>query len=127
MRTPAQLESACTALEQHLQQLTAALIDHDPQALLSASAALQRRTIEFSQLLKQARADALGNPLLQSRIVALASGLSSRRELLIRQSMLVERALNAVVPATCKPTYATMAGPYGSARTSSGTIKALTG
>lgn len=127
MRTPAQLESACTALEQHLQQISAALIDQDPQVLLSASAALQSRTIEFSQLLTQARPEVLGNPALQSRIVALANALSSRRELLIRQSVLVERALNAVVPATCKTTYATTAGPYGTARTSSGTIKPLSG
>lgn len=125
MTTPTLLESACSALERQFEQLSVALVRNEPLEVLNASSTLQKGAVVFFQALQQLPAAALKQPGVPARIAALAQGLSSHREILVRQSVMVERGLNALVPATCKPTYATQVGPYGSPGTSCGTFKVL--
>lgn len=125
MTTPTPLESACSVLEQQFEQISLALIRNDPAEVLNASSTLQKSAVVFFQAVRQLPAAELKRPGVSERIAALAYGLSSQRETMVRQSVLVERALNALVPATCKPTYAIQVGPYGSPGTSRGMFKVL--
>lgn len=119
------LQSALASIERDLHGMSEALISGDPQALASASGALRQGAIDFSQLLQRLSPAQRQSKLLQARLKKIASDLAIRRESLIRRTVLVERALNAVVPATRSTTYAKTAGPYGAPGKSSGSFKYL--
>jgi predicted transcriptional regulator len=93
--------------------------------LATASAALRQGAIDLSVLLQRVTPIDLKNKSLKSRLNRLAAGMVSQRESLIRRAVLVERALNAIVPATRTGTYAQAAGPYGSAGKQTGAFKYL--
>ena len=119
------LENALSQAEKTLTEVSAALVSGEPSAVLSASAALKLATLDCAQLMQRLTPEDLKNPTLKLRLKIIAAGLAVRRESLIRRSVLVERALNAVVPATRNTTYAAAAGPYGTAAKSSGSFRYL--
>ena len=125
MLFPAHIEEALTGVEFGFNKVSAALVSGEPLALTSASAALRQAAIDFSQLLQGLTPVDLKNKDLKLRLKRLADGMSARRESLIRRTVLVERALNAIVPATHGASYAQAAGPYGRPGKQTGAFKYL--
>lgn len=119
------IAEALTEVEHHFEDVSAALVSGEPMALAAASAALQQAAIGFSGLLQRLTPVDLKNRDLNLRLKSLADGMATRRETLIRRTVLVERALNAIVPATQNATYAQVSGPYGSPGKQTGAFKYL--
>jgi hypothetical protein len=122
---PAHIEDALIDVELCFNDVTAALVSGEPLALATASAALRQGALDFSSLLQRVTPIDLKNKSLKLRLKRLADGMVVQRESLIRRTVLVERALNAIVPATRTATYAQAAGPYGSAGKPTGAFKYL--
>ncbi len=122
---PAHLEEALIVIEQHFNDMSAALVSDEPAALLVASTALRQAAVDFSELLQRLTPTELTGKDLKARLQKLSGDMVLRRESLIRRSVLVERALNAVVPATCNTTYSQSAGPYGKPGQQTGAFKVL--
>ena len=122
---PAHIENALTEVEHCSSKVSVALVSGEPQALVSASADLRQAAIDFSQLLQNLTPLELRNRVLKSRLKSLANMMASQREGLIRRTVVVERALNAIVPTTLSTTYAQVIGPYGSPGKQTGAFKLL--
>ena len=122
---PAHIEKALSDVDLQFDEVSVALVSGDPHALLAASAGLRQAATDISALIKKMRPSDLNHEELKLRLNKLSDGLAVRRESLIRRTVLVERALNAVVPATESATYAKAAGPYGSAGKQTGTFKVV--
>lgn len=122
---PAHLEEALIVIERHFNEMSAALVSDEPAALVAASTALRQAAIDFSELLQRLTPTELTSKDLKARLKKLSDGMVSRRESLIRRTVLVARALNAVVPATCNTTYSPSAGPYGKPGQQTGAFKVL--
>jgi hypothetical protein len=97
----------------------------EPQALALASAALRQGAVNFSLIVSKFGSAALKTPSFQRRLKHIASSLAIRRESLIRQTMVVERSLHTLVPASRAATYAKASGPYGAPGKSSGTFNVV--
>lgn len=126
MMIATRIEAALVDVERQFSDVAQALVAGDPLSLQAASVALRQAAVDFSGLVQGlSRAD-LGNPALQIRIKKLANGMASHREGLMRGSAMVERRLNALVPATQNNTYAAQAGRgYGSSGKQTGAFKVL--
>jgi hypothetical protein len=122
---PAHIEQALVEVELHFNDVSAALVSGEPQALAAASAALRQAAIDFSTLLQRLSPMDLKNESFKLRVKKIAHGMASQRESLIRRMALVDMALNTIVPATQRTTYAQAVGPYGSAGKQSGAFKYL--
>ena len=120
--TPVELEKALTSIESLIRQISEALVIGDPVALAMASTQLRQAAVELSNMLPRFDSITLKNSSLQLRLKQIASNLASRRESMLRQSGLVERALNTLVPASKTTTYSKAAGLYGAPGKSSGTF-----
>lgn len=120
--TPVDLEKSLTSIESLIQQISETLVGGDPVALAVASTHLRQAAIEFSNMLPRFDSMTLKNPSLKLRLKQIATNLASRRESMLRQSVLVERALNTLVPASKTTTYSKAAGLYGAPGKSSGTF-----
>jgi hypothetical protein len=92
------LEAALSRVEQQLEAVSVAAGQEDPAALESLSAVLRQLVLDFS-VLAEGQRDAFASPDAQRRLNKVAQGLSSQREGLIRRSVSVERALQALIPA----------------------------
>lgn len=121
----ARAEQVLSTVEEHLQVLSGALLSGEAQALADASAALRQAVIDFSGLLQGLSPAERADPRLKQRLKKLADEMAARRESLIRHSVLVERSLNAIVPATRGATYAPAAAPYASLGRQTGAFKYL--
>ena len=123
------LDSQLSQFEAQLALLSEALLRHDAHGLVTASVELQSTVVLFSRVLQVAAAQIRQNPQAQLRVKKIAAALSSVRQGLLRQSVVVDRALGALVPAAKSNTYAPNAGygrqPYGSAGRQSGEFRAL--
>jgi citrate lyase gamma subunit len=98
----------------HLSDVSKAQFGSDPEGLVLACAALQRASVDFSRAVSQFKLKGAPDKVLKVRIQALAALLASRREALVRQSVMVEMALSALVPASVQhATYAPKSGAYG--------------
>ncbi len=122
MVIPADIEKTLASIEQLIQDVSDALVQGEPQALSLASTALRQAAVNFSQSLPRLGGVALRTPALQLRLKRIAAHLVIRRESLIRQSVVVERSLHTLVPATQTATYAKAIGPYGTPGKPSGTF-----
>ena len=122
---PAHIEEALSVVELNFNDVSAALVSGEPLALTAASAALRQAAIDFSALVQGLSPVDLKDKNLLSRLKKMASGLAIQRESLIRRTVLVEMALNTIVPATNRATYAQAAGPYGSVGKPTGAFKYL--
>ncbi|MBT9507702.1 hypothetical protein [Rhodoferax sp.] len=125
MNFPAHIEKALTDVELCSTEVSSALVSGEPLALVSASAALRQAALDFSQLLQDITQVDLKSKNLKLRLKRIADIMAFQRESLIRRTVLVERALNAMVPATQSTTYAQVAGPYGSPGKQTGAFKLL--
>jgi hypothetical protein len=122
MVIPADIEKALASIERLIHEFSEALVLGDPQALALASTALRQGAVNFVQLAPKWGATALKNQSLQLRLKRISNSLAIRRESLIRQSVVVERALNTLIPASRTTTYAKEIGPYGTPGKPSGTF-----
>ncbi|MBP6484030.1 MAG: hypothetical protein KA254_05340 [Rhodoferax sp.] len=119
------LDTHLDMFEMQLKDLSACLIDADPQAVQAASARLQQVTVDFFHRLDPESLSYLGETSRVRRMNALAASLARVRESLLRHSAYVDRALELVVPAaTRKSTYAG-SGTYGGPVRQSGAFKVL--
>jgi hypothetical protein len=121
----AHIEKALADVELCFNEVSAALVSGEPLALVNASAALRQAAIDFSGVLQRLAPVDRQNQHLKQRLKKVADGLAAQRQSLIRRTVLVEMALNAVVPATRDATYAKSTGPYGSAAKQMGAFKYL--
>ncbi|MFZ4625038.1 MAG: hypothetical protein ACOYNF_12470 [Rhodoferax sp.] len=116
-------------IDSQLAQFSEALLNSRPDALMATSAALRATLVDFSRQPRQVMAEYRCDPVLRARIHKIAAVLASRRENLVRQSVIVERSLAALMPAAKAQTYAPPSGgysrqPYGSAGIRSGEFQA---
>ena len=119
------LENAFALAEQCFEELSESLVIGEPAVLAESSAKLQRAALELSVLVRRIPPK---DPLAQAfkaRLKQLALGLSVRRESLIRRTVLVDRALNALVPATVKSTYGASGKTYAAVGKQTGAFKVL--
>ena len=119
------VETLLVSIERLIQEVSDALVLGEPQALALASATLRQGAVNFSQMVPRLGSEALKTPTVQLRLKRIASSLAIRRESLIRQSMVVERSLHTLVPASRTAIYAKASGPYGAPGRSSGTFNAV--
>ncbi len=110
---PAQIEKPLSLIELQCEAVAAALASGEPQMLENASNALQQAALDFSGLMDRLGGAQQAGPELQARLKKLAGLLNIQRENLFRRSVMVESALNTLVPATRKSTYAAPAGRAG--------------
>lgn len=122
---PAHIEDALLNVELRLNAVSVALVSGEAVALETSSSALRQASIDFSTLVEGLSPKDLNDEHFKLRLKKIAGGIASQRESLIRRSVLVDMALNTVVPATQATTYAQVAGPYGSAGKQSGAFKYL--
>ncbi len=120
--TAVDLEKSLTSIESLIQQISETLVVGDPVALATASTHLRQAAVELSNMLPRFDSLTLKNASVKSRLAQISINLASRRESMLRQSGLVERALNTLVPASQTATYSKTAGLYGAPGKSSGTF-----
>lgn len=121
----APLEQALTEAELKFDAVSAALVQGEPLVLASASTELRQTALDLSALVQGLTPFERNNKKLTQRLKRLAAGLAFQRESLIRRTVLVERALHAIVPATRSATYAQAGAPYASTGKQSGAFKLL--
>ena len=119
----AHLEAALQHVEKQFKDLSIALVSGDPVSLEPASAAMRQAGIDLSALIQKLTPAERKNRQLAVRLKALADGLGERRASLMRQTALVERKLNTILPEKQNATYANSAGSYGNPAKSSGAFK----
>jgi len=119
------IEEAFLQAEHCFQEVSTALVSGAPEALLTSSAKLQHAAFELSYLLKQAPQNHPHTHVYKSRLKALTTSLGDRKESLVRRKVLVDRALNALVPSTVKSTYGQSPNAYGAVGRQTGAFKTL--
>ena len=110
------LDTQLDLIEQQFNELRSTMLDGNPQQVQVASGALQQLAVDLLQMV-----DEVGR---MQRIHLLANAIQPLREGLLRHSAYVERALEIVIPAAQKPTYASGA-KYGGAMRQSGAFRVL--
>jgi hypothetical protein len=119
-----EIEQPLCRIEKQCAALATAVNSGDPVSLQSASSALRQAAVDFSGLLEAGGDYAHGGPEFGLRLKKVAKTLAIQREGLIRRSVVVERALHAMVPATRESAYAqSNSGSYASAAGQSGAYK----
>ena len=121
-------ESQLSLIEAQLAFLRAASLAVDPTHLPSALAELQPMLMVLSQTKSASNSTETHTALVRERLKKSLAMVSSLREGVIRQSVGVDRALSALVPATQSVTYGSASytlghQPYGSAARHSGEFK----
>jgi hypothetical protein len=120
-----EIDKPLSMIESQYDALSSAVNSGDPVSVESASMALRQATVDFSNLLAGLPAGVQATRELKARLKKLANGLAIQRGGLIRRTVVVERALHAVVPATRESTYAQSFGPYAGTGRQSGAFKLL--
>ncbi len=123
------LQSNLDQIELALQQVSEAMLHNQSQPMMSASADVQRLSVELAELMR--RFPPSSNKLAKARLLSLAAMMSSTRGALIRQGVMAERALATLMPAVQATTYQSAStsrqpyGSYGSAGRQSGAFRAF--
>lgn len=125
MDTVLKLEEAFAQAEQCFGELSQALVSGEPAALAESSTKLQRAALELSVLLRRLPPADPHVAAFKLRLKQLAAGLNVRRESLIRRTVLVDRALNTLVPATIQSTYGASGKTYAAVGKQTGAFKYL--
>ncbi len=107
---PADIEKPLLLIELQCESVAAAVASGEPEALEGASHALRQAAVDFAGFMDSHGGAQQAGPELRARLKRLVTQLTIQRENLIRRSVVVERALHAMVPATRKNTYAAPAG-----------------
>jgi hypothetical protein len=121
----AQIEKQLSEIEQQCAALTAAVDSGEPVSLEAASTQLRQLAVDLSQSQEIAHLDAQATQAFKARLQKVVGGIGAQRGSLARRAAVVERGLNAMVPATRESTYGQAASPYGSAVKQSGAFKFL--
>lgn len=121
----AHVEKSLSDVELRFNEVAQSLVSGDPIALEAASGVLRQTAINFSALLQTLSPQERQDKDLTLRLKKIAESTAALKDGLFRRAALVEMALNAVVPATQKTTYAKATGPYGSPGKQSGAFKYL--
>ena len=110
--------------EQQLAQVAQATASSNIDDLGSAAMALQMLVVQLPALLRQSQTRQT-DPLTRQRLRKIAALLATQRESLLRRTVLVERALSTLMPATQSNTYALGVGraAYGAPGRQSGEFK----
>ncbi len=110
--------------EQQLAQVAQATASPQIDDLGSAATALQTLVVQLPALLRQSQTRQT-DPLTRQRLRKIAALLATQRESLLRRTVLVERALSTLMPATQSNTYALGVGraTYGAPGRQSGEFK----
>lgn len=119
------IEEAFTLAEKHFAELSQALMSGEPVALSESSAKLQRSALDLSVLMRRLAPSDPRLQVFEARLRQLAVGLTVRRESLIRRTVLVDRALHTLVPATAKSTYGVSTKTYAAVGRQTGAFKFL--
>jgi hypothetical protein len=124
------VESQLSLIEAQLAFLREASLTGDPSQLPPALAELQPLLVDLSQTLLASNSTETRTALVQERLKKSLAMVSSLREGLIRQSVGVDRALSALVPATQAITYGSSNNalrhtPYGMPARQSGEFKMM--
>jgi hypothetical protein len=125
MNMQATIEDAFTLAEKSFHELSQALVSGEPATLTESSAKLQRAALQLSLLLGKLSPQDPCAQVFKGRLKQLASGLNVRRESLIRRTVLVDRALNALVPSTVRTTYGANTKTYAGVGKQTGAFKFL--
>jgi hypothetical protein len=122
---PAEIEKPLSRIELQCEAVAAAVASGEPQAIEAGGGALKQMAVDFSALMAQwPESENVGREL-RVRMKKLAGRLTIQRENLIRRSVVVERTLHAMVPAT-RTSASTQAGQYlGAAGRASGAYKSF--
>ena len=107
------IETFFANTERHVAEVAAAVVSGEPQSLGIASASLRQATLTLSDAVQRLSPDQQRDPRVSARVRKMAAALALLRESLIRRTVLVERALNTLVPATRDGGYAQGSGAYG--------------
>lgn len=124
-KLPDPLESALAQIEQRFAAVSAKLIAGEPQALAEAASAMQQVAVEFFQIAPSLSLSVDTAAALKARVRRLAAGMAIQRENLIRRQVVVQRTLDAILPAAQHCAYAKPGGPYGSVAKQTGAFKVL--
>jgi hypothetical protein len=111
-------------VEQQFNEVSAFVVEGNPDQIAVASAALQRILVDFVQLRESMGPQVKVPPGITARLKALAEGTRVLRTQMHRQAALVEQTLKVVMPSGPEATYSD-GGPYGSAMRQSGAFKVL--
>lgn len=120
------LQSKLDQIELALQQVSEAILRNQSQPMMSASADIQRLSVELAELMR--RFPQSSNKLAKARLLSLAAMMSSTRGALIRQGVMAERALATLMPSVQATTYKSASAgrhPYGSVGRQSGEFRAF--
>ncbi len=107
------IEKSFADAERHVAEVAVAIVSGEPQSLGIASASLRQATLTLSDAVQRLSPAQQRDPRVSARVRKMAAALALQRESLIRRTVLVERALNTLVPATRDAGYAQGAGAYG--------------
>ena len=108
------IESALKQVELQSEAVALALETGESAALETAAATLREAVLLFSQFAPHISPADREDVLLKLRLKRLAASLASHREGLVRRSVMVDRALDTLLPAaTESATYNKTTGPYG--------------
>lgn len=125
------IEGQLSLIEAQLAFLREASLADDPTQLPPALVELQPMLVNLSRALCAPNSVAARSTLVQNRLKKTRAMVLALREGMIRQSVSVDRALAALVPAAQAITYGTSGGgasshhPYGIAARQSGEFKMI--
>ncbi len=111
-------------VEQQCNEVSAFVVEGNPDQIVVASAALQRMLVDFVQLRDSMAPQVNVPPGIAARLKALSEGTRMLRTHMHRQAALVEQSLKVVMPGGPDATYSD-GGPYGAAMRQSGAFKVL--
>jgi len=123
---PAQIEKQLSEIEQQCAALAEAVSSGEPVSLEAASTQLRQLAVELARSQEVSHLDAQTMQVFKARLQKVVGGIGAQRGSLARRAAVVERGLNAMMPATRESTYGQAAGPYGAAAKQSGAFKLLT-
>jgi hypothetical protein len=123
-----EFESQLSAIEAQLAFLHQSSLKPEPNQVAEALAALQTKLLNLSGMARPLLAVLKQDISLLHRLKKSAAMLASLREGLLRQQVVVQRALSALVPATESLTYGVPSGrqraqPYGAVARQSGEFR----
>lgn len=122
---PEQIEQQFLGLTQQVEDLDAALVQGDVLALQAASQALRQGAVDLHALAQRLGLDEAGRAEFRRRLLPLTQGLGLQRGHLARRAVVVDRALDIMLPQARESTYASESATYGSATRQSGAFKYL--
>jgi hypothetical protein len=119
------LEQALIAVEQHIEEVSAALLSLDAPLLETASTSLRDAAARFTWVLEQAKAQPASDlpPQFQQRLAAIGQQLALQRENLARVSVLTDRQVAVVVPQAAGAQPATYGNPQAGAAKAGGVAR----